>query len=80
MAKFRMGEKYQPETACFLCKKPADPKDHPDPKREFICSHCTLVLVKNPRSPGQRWEDLIPEEKKTIDVDLQRELSKVLKI
>jgi hypothetical protein len=29
---------------------------------------------------GQRWEDLIPEIKKPVDADLQKELSDILKI
>jgi hypothetical protein len=81
MAKPR-GKKvdYVPETNCFLCKKPSDFRDHPDPRREFICSRCTMVLVKNPRIEGQRWEDLIPETKKILDPDLQKELSDILNI
>ena len=76
----RNKDDYVPETNCFLCKKPATFKDHPDPRKDFICSLCTLVLANNPRTDGQKWGDLIPEAKKDIDVDLQRELSDVLKI
>jgi hypothetical protein len=76
----RKKDSYVPETNCFLCKKPSNFRDHPDSRKDFICSLCTLVMANNPRSDGQKWGDLIPASKKDIDADLQRELSDVLKI
>jgi len=71
---------YISESNCFVCKKPSTYKERADPKKDFICSSCTMVLAQHPRMEGQHWDSLLPEKKKEIDPNLQKELSDILKI